>query len=114
MDKYESSEKGKHRCCGLCRAMARPGGGGERVARASRVTSNNIIFGRYGFRDAKSAGPGGANVVVRVDTKLPPEALRHAAESAAHSGELRSRHTADLAAHGSFPWDELRVWDPGD
>jgi hypothetical protein len=45
-----------------------------------------------------NAGPGGANVVVRVDTKLPPEALRHAAESAAHSGELRSRHTADLAA----------------
>ena len=41
MDKYKSS-KGKHRCCGLCRAMARPGGGGERVARASRVTSNNI------------------------------------------------------------------------
>jgi hypothetical protein len=87
MDKYKSS-KGKHRCCGLCRAMARPGGGGERVARASRVTSNNIIFGRYGFRDAKSAGPGGANVVVRVDTKLPPEALRHAAESA-HRRSLR-------------------------
>jgi hypothetical protein len=51
---------------------------------------------------------------VRVDTNQPsPEALRRAAESAAHSGDLRSRLTTDLAAHGSLPWDELRVWDPG-
>ena len=47
-------------------------------------------------------------------TYQPPEALRRAAESAAHSGDLRSRLTADLAAHGGLPWDELRVWDPGD
>jgi hypothetical protein len=53
-------------------------------------------------------------VVGRVDTNLPPEALRRAAESAAHSGDLRSRLTADLAAHGGLPWDELRVWDPDD
>jgi hypothetical protein len=39
---------------------------------------------------------------VRVDTDLPPEGLRHhrqAAEHAAHSGDLRSRHPAGLAAH---------------
>jgi hypothetical protein len=24
------------------------------------------------------------------------------------------RETADLAAHARSPWDELRVWDPGD
>jgi hypothetical protein len=51
---------------------------------------------------------------VRVDTDLPPEGLRQAAEHAAHSGDLRSRHPADIAAHASSPWDELRVWDPGD
>jgi hypothetical protein len=54
------------------------------------------------------------NVVVRVDTDLPPEGLRQAAEHAAHSGDLRSKHPADLAAHARSPWDELRVWDPGD
>ena len=55
-----------------------------------------------------------ASVVVRVDTDLPPEGLRQAAEHAAHSGDLRSRHPAGLAAHARSPWDELRVWDPGD
>ena len=40
-----------------------------------------------------------SNVVVRVDTDLPPEGLRQAAEHAAHSGDLRSTHPADLAAH---------------
>ena len=56
----------------------------------------------------------GSNVVVRVDTDLPPDGLRQAAEHAAHSGDLRSRHPAGLAAHARSPWDELRVWDPGD
>jgi hypothetical protein len=55
------------------------------------------------------------DITVRVETNQPPEALRQAAESAAHSGDLRSsRLTTDLAPHGSLPWDELRVWDPGD
>ena len=35
-------------------------------------------------------------------------ALRQAAEHAAHSGDLRSRHPADLAVHARSPWDELR------
>ena len=26
----------------------------------------------------------------------------------------RTKHPADLAAHAWSPWDELRVWDPGD
>ena len=51
---------------------------------------------------------------MQVETNQPPEALWRAAESAAHSGDLRSRLTTDLAPHGSLPWDELRVWDPGD
>ena len=25
-----------------------------------------------------------------------------------------SRHPADCASHANAPWDELRVWDPGD
>ena len=59
--------------------------------------------------------PLGVHVIVRVDTNQPsPEAFRRAAESAAHSGDLRSRLTTDLATNRSLPWDELRVWDPGD
>ena len=84
---------------------------GETRPRTShrRLASNNIqTMGRL------NAGRG-CNVVVRVDTDLPPEGLRQAAEHAAHSGDLRgSRHPADLAAHARSPWDELRVWDPGD
>ena len=30
------------------------------------------------------------------------------------AGNLRSMHAADRASHASAPWDELRVWDPGD
>jgi hypothetical protein len=38
------------------------------------------------------------DITVRVETNQPPEALRQAAESAAHSGDLRSsRLTTDLA-----------------
>jgi len=75
---------------------------------AKKVASNNIqTLGRLNAgRDA--------SVVVRVDTDLPPEGLRQAAEHAAHSGDLRSIHPADIAAHARSPWDELRVWDPGD
>ena len=76
--------------------------------RHRRLASNNIqTLGRL------NAGHD-YNVVVRVDTDLPPEGLRQAAEHAAHSADLRSRHPADLAAHARSPWDELRVWDPGD
>ena len=79
---------------------------GETRPRTShrRLASNNIqTLGRL------NAGHG-CNVVVRVDADLPPEGLRQAAEH----GDLRSRHPADIAAHARSPWDELRVWDPGD
>ena len=36
------------------------------------------------------------NVVVRVDTDLPPEGPRQAAEHAAHSGDFRSRHADEV------------------
>ena len=53
-------------------------------------------------------------VAIRVDTAPPPARLRHLADQAALSGDLRSMHPADLASHAAAPWDELRVWDPGD
>ena len=66
---------------------------GETRPRTShrRLASNNIqTLGRLNTgRDP--------SVVVRVDTDLPPEGLRQAAEHAAHSGDLRSRHPANLA-----------------
>ena len=43
-----------------------------------------------------------------------PATLRRLADQAARSGDLRSRHPADCASHANAPWDELRVWDPGD
>ena len=56
----------------------------------------------------------GLTVTVRVDTGPPPARLQHTADRAAHSGDLRSMHPADLASHVRAKWDELRVWDPGD
>jgi hypothetical protein len=77
--------------------------------RASRVTAFRLSRGYKGLNVAQNS------LVVRVDTNPPPQSLRQAAESAAHSGDLRSMHPADLAAHSKSPWDELlRVWDPGD
>ena len=83
---------------------------GETRRRTShrRLASNNIRT-----IEGLNAVPG-LDITVRVGKNQPPEALRQAAESAAHSGDLRSRLTTGLAPHGSLPWDELRVWDPGD
>ena len=56
----------------------------------------------------------GETVTLRVDAGPPPARLQHIAKQAAQSGDLRSMHPADPAAHASAQWDELRVWDPGD
>ena len=40
--------------------------------------------------------------------------LQRIADQAAQSGDLRSKHPADCASCANAPWDELRVWDPGD
>ena len=56
----------------------------------------------------------GTAVTVRTDAGPPPARLRRLADQAAQSGDLRSRHPADCASHANAPWDELRVWDPGD
>ena len=54
------------------------------------------------------------SVTVRADAGPPPARLQRIADQAAQSGDLRSRHPADSASHANAPWDELRVWDPGD
>ena len=56
----------------------------------------------------------GVTVTVRADAGPPPARLQRLADQAARSGDLRSRHPADCASHANAPWDELRVWDPGD
>ena len=56
----------------------------------------------------------GVTVTVRADAGPPPARLQRIADQAAQSGDLRSRHPADSASRANAPWDELRVWDPGD
>ena len=56
----------------------------------------------------------GVTVTVRADAGPPPARLQRIADQAAQSGNLRSMHPADRASHANAPWDELRVWDPGD
>ena len=56
----------------------------------------------------------GVTVTVRADAGPQPARLQRLADQAARSGALRSRHPADCASHANAPWDELRVWDPGD
>ena len=51
---------------------------------------------------------------MRADAGPPPARLQRIADQAAQSGDLRSRHPADSASCANAPWDELRVWDPGD
>ena len=56
----------------------------------------------------------GVTVTVRAGAGPPPARLQRIADQAAQSGDLRSRHPADCASCANAPWDELRVWDPGD
>ena len=104
---------------------ARPGG--EKSHR--HLASNNIRYDREAKRDPRTASRRASGHQPTINQQ--PEALQRAAESASQSGDLRSRLTTDHAAHGfrvqslfeltnskpthgSLPWDELRVWDPGD
>ena len=56
----------------------------------------------------------GVSVTVRAGAGPPPARLQRIADQAAQSGDLRSKHPADCASCANAPWDELRVWDPGD
>ena len=87
---------------------ARPGGEKSHM----HLASNNIRYDREAKRDPRTASRRASGHQPTINQ--PPEALQRAAESASQSGDLRSRLTTDHAAHGSLPWDELRVWDPGD
>ena len=86
----------------------------HRASGARRRTSHwRLARNNLSTLQGLNAQPG-ATVTVRVDTGPPPARLQHIADQAAHSGDLRSMCPADRASHASAPWDELRVWDPGD
>ena len=85
-----------------------------RASNARRRTSHGqLARNNLSALQGLNAQPG-LTVTLRVDTKPPPARLQHIADQAAHSGDLRSMHPADLASHVRAKWDELRVWDPGD
>ena len=86
----------------------------HRASAARRRTSHGQLA-RNNLSTLKglNAQPG-VTVTVRADAGPPPARLQRIADQAAQSGDLRSKHPADPASCANAPWDELRVWDPGD
>ncbi len=82
--------------------------GARRRTSHGRLARNNLST-----LQGLNAQPG-VTVTVRADAGPPPARLQRIADQAAQSGNLRSMHPADRAPHANAPWDELRVWDPGD
>ena len=82
--------------------------GARRRTSHARLARNNLST-----LQRLNAQPG-VTVTVRADAGPPPARLQRIADQAAQSGDLRSRHPADSASCANAPWDELRVWDPGD
>ena len=86
----------------------------HRASSARRRTSHRrLARNNLSTLQRLNAQPG-VTVTVRADAGPPPARLRRIADQAAQSGDLRSRHPADSASRANAPWDELRVWDPGD
>ena len=85
----------------------------HRAGARRRTSHGQLARNNLSTLQGLNAQPG-MTVAVRVDTGPPPARLQHTADRAAHSGDLRSMHPADRAPHANAPWDELRVWDPGD
>ena len=56
----------------------------------------------------------GVTVTLRVDAGAPPTCLMQEAEDTARSGDLRPMKYVGDATHARSPWDQFRVWDPGD
>ena len=88
--------------------QAHRAGGARRRTSHARLARNNLST-----LQRLNAQPG-VTVTVRADAGPPPARLQRIADQAAQSGDLRSRHPADSASCANAPWDELRVWDPGD
>ena len=78
-----------------------------------RTSHQHLARNNFSTLQRLNAQPG-VTVALRVDAGPPPARLQHAAEQAAHLGDLRSMHPAGPTSHASAQWDELRVWDPGD
>ena len=86
----------------------------HRASGARRRTSHGqLARNNLSTLQGLNAQPG-VTVTVRADAGPPPTRLQRIADQAAQSGNLRSMHPADRAPHANAPWDELRVWDPGD
>ena len=85
----------------------------HRAGARRRTSHGQLARNNLSTLQKLNARPGTA-VTVRTDAGPPPARLRRLADQAAQSGDLRSRHPADCASHANAPWDELRVWDPGD
>ena len=86
----------------------------HRASSARRRTSHRrLARNNLSTLQRLNAQPG-VTVTVRADAGPPPARLQRIADQAARSGDLRSRHPADSASRANAPWDELRVWDPGD
>ena len=78
-----------------------------------RTSHQHLARNNFSTLQELNAQPG-VTVTLRVDAGPPPARLQHAAEQAAHLGDLRSMHPTSPASRASAQWDELRVWDPGD
>ena len=85
----------------------------HRAGARRRTSHGQLARNNLSMLQGLNAQPG-TTVTVRTDAGPPPARLRRLADQAARSGDLRSRHPADCASHANAPWDELRVWDPGD
>ena len=86
----------------------------HRASSARRRTSHaQLARNNISALQRLNAQPG-LTVTVRADAGPPPARLQRIADQAARSGNLRPMHPADCASHANAPWDELRVWDPGD
>ena len=85
----------------------------HRAGARRRTSHGQLARNNLSTLQGLNAQPG-VTVTVRTDAGPPPARIRRLADQAARSGDLRSRHPADSASHANAPWDELRVWDPGD
>ena len=85
----------------------------HRAGARRRTSHGQLARNNLSMLQGLNAQPG-RTITVRTDAGPPPARLRRLADQAARSGDLRSRHPADCASHANAPWDELRVWDPGD
>ena len=85
----------------------------HRAGARRRTSHGQLARNNLSTLQGLNAQPG-VTVTVRADPGPPPARLQRIADRAARSGNLRPMRPPDCASHANAPWDELRVWDPGD